>query len=166
MKKLSLSEVITYLLLFGAAPLLMPFFYFIILSIILSPLLLLEMTLTIPESIGNVANYLFPGLRFLVASGIFGLYVYILKKMDGAFGGARTFLFAIIFTASAIFNYLFSFGICAISVLKPCDVTRLLTLRGLVEIYDFYVICLMAFVVVNVFFYLKARRVGVTNNTG
>lgn len=154
MTKQFTSEVFDYLLYYGFALLFMPFIYMIALGVLLSPLLILSSVG--PESISSFADSVslsvYPYISYVLGFGLFILYIFLTKKIHSKYKRVRVGLFVIVFVSSAIINFLFSYFICLISVLKSCDPTRYLTPYGLIEIYDFYVISLLAFI--GAYFYM------------
>ena len=158
MNKPSASEIIFYLLFYGFALLFMPFVFFIAQAILLSPLIILNSVGTIPENVSSLINSLFPFIGIVLAIGVFLLYFILTKKIIKNYGRARVSLFAVFFISSAVINFFFSYFICAISMLKPCDPTRYLTISGFLEIYDFYIIGLVAFISVNLYLRYTSRQ--------
>lgn len=158
MNKNSASEVIFYLLFYGVALLFMPFVFFIAQAILLSPLIILNSVGTIPDNISSLMNSLFPFIRTVLGIGVFLLYFILTKKLIKNYDGARVGLFTVFFISSAVINFFFSYFICAISMLKPCDPTRYLTFSGLLEIFDFYIIGLVAFILVNLYLRYTSKQ--------
>jgi len=158
MKGISASEIIFYLLFYGVTLLIMPFVFFIAQAILLSPLIILNSMGTIPENINSLMNSLFPFIGIVLSIGIFFLYFILTKRIIKNYGRARVGLFAVFFISSAVINFFFSYFICAISMLKPCDPARYLTFAGLVEIYDFYIIALVAYISANIYLHYMFRK--------
>ena len=151
MKKSKISEIVVYILLYGITTIFLPFIFFIILAIVLFPLVIAQNL--IPSSMNYTADLLFQLLRVLLAVGIFIIYFVFSNKIIKQQGGPRILLFTVVFLLSAVINFFFSYFICAISVLKPCDPNQYFTISGFFEIFDFYLIVLVSFICSNIYFY-------------
>jgi hypothetical protein len=136
----------------------MPFLFFAMMTVVLLPVSLVDAVIFLPEDVYTSINkILIPIIKFTLASGIFIVYFVLTKRAIKRYGRIKIWWFAILFTISAILNLFFSYTVCAISVLKPCDPTHYLTLAGLLEIYNFYIIVFVSFITATGVIYYQNR---------
>lgn len=152
MKKLTFEEFSHYLGTFGLLPLVMPFLLFMVLGILLGPLLVISYTTKLSSILSPIMNIFYPIILYTISIvGTSLLFYFLIRNLKKCFVHLRIWLFTIIFLVSGISNFFFTYFICSFSLFTRCNPNEYLTLAGFLGINDFYIICLIVFIVYNIY---------------
>jgi len=142
-------DKIIYLILYGILPLISPLLFTIII------LGIFNLSDNFSFLIGPSAHFsdtIFRNFNISIQLGLLLIYFLISIKVFKLANRTRVLLFSILFVPSLILNFAYSFVVCGISMLIPCEPNEYLTPLGFINVNSFHIITLVAFIAAYLYY--------------